>query len=50
MTQFDRAINMGGPVNTAVDRGDRAERRLGARYRLASRPSSATVVTSASLR
>jgi hypothetical protein len=26
MSQSDRAINMGGSVNTAVDRGDRAER------------------------
>ena len=25
MSQFDRAINMGSPVNTAVDRCDRAE-------------------------
>ena len=32
MSQFDRAINMGGPVNTAVDRGDHAERRLGVRF------------------
>jgi hypothetical protein len=31
MSQFDRAINIGGQVNTAVERGDRAERRECAR-------------------